>query len=168
MKGVIIAGMLALQTVSAAVSLEQETIYTGMCDASAGVAVGKDLFVVADDESNDLKVYSQKRGGPPVGKIGLASFLNLKKKKDETDVEGAADMGEIVYWITSHGRNKNGKERPSRQFFFATKRSGETLAPVGEPYRNLLADLSAEPELRKYRLGEASQSWWTRWCRTRR
>ena len=90
MKGAIIAALVTLQTATAAVSVGNETIYTGMCDASAGVAVGKDLFVVADDESNDLKVYSQRRGGPPVAKIALAPFLGLKKAKDETDVEGAA------------------------------------------------------------------------------
>lgn len=140
-----------------AVSLHKESVYFGMCDASAAVAVGRDLFAVGDDESNDLKLYSLSRAGAPVGKIPLATFLPLEKKKDETDIEGVADFGDVVYWITSHGRNKNGKERTSRQFFFATKRSDDSLIPTGQPYRGLLDDFASAPELAQYRLGPASQ-----------
>ena len=92
----------------------------GMCDASAVVPLDDDLFVAADDEDNYLRVYSRHRGGPPVYQTSVSRFLGFKTPKGETDIEGAARLGDLVYWITSHGRNTRGKEQPRRQRFFAT------------------------------------------------
>ena len=41
-------------------------------------------------------------------------------KEPEADLEGATRIGDDIYWITSHGQNKNGKNRPSRHRLFAT------------------------------------------------
>jgi hypothetical protein len=38
-------------------SAQQIHTYTGLCDASAASALGKDHFVVADDERNTLVIY---------------------------------------------------------------------------------------------------------------
>src|SRR5262245_53502588 len=41
-----------------------EFVHTGLCDASAGVALDADHFAVADDENNTLCVYRNDRSGP--------------------------------------------------------------------------------------------------------
>jgi hypothetical protein len=121
--------------------------YHGMCDASAGVAVGKGLFAVGNDEDNTLRVYragtgTGTEGGSPVTSTDLSTFLRVETKFPESDLEGAAWLGRHVFWITSHGRNREGKYRESRHRFFATtvEETGDTvrLAPTGVPYRRLL------------------------------
>ncbi|WP_447599734.1 DUF3616 domain-containing protein [Nitrospira sp. Nam80] len=137
------------------------TKHFGMCDASAAVPVGPAMFVVANDEDNRLRVYRRDDPGAPVSSVDLTSFLNVGPKHPEADIEGATRIRDRIYWITSHGRNKNGKPRPSRHRLFATevKVSGDqvTIVPVGKPYRDLLKDLTALPWLKEYRLGDAAE-----------
>jgi hypothetical protein len=133
----------------------------GMCDASAVALVGTEHFVVADDEDNILRVYSRPRGGAPVQTLNLDSFLRVDPKEPEADIEGAATLGDRVYWVTSHGRNKNGKSRSSRHRIFATTITagpdGVVIQPVGVPYRSLLTDLLRDPRLRPFHLAAASR-----------
>jgi hypothetical protein len=128
-----------------------------LCDASAAAALDADSFVVASDEDNVLRIY--RRGQSlPIQTIDLNVFLNTDGT--ETDIEASAAIGNRIYWITSHGTNKNGKFRPVRQRFFATdmmKQGGSvSIVPAGYAYANLLADLAGAPQLGRYRLGEAS------------
>ncbi len=94
-----------------------------------------------------LRVYDRAAAGAPLSVLDVATFLDLDDPaKPETDIEGAAQLGERMYWIGSHGRNKSGKVKKNRQRFFATTvdRAGTvvTLKPAGRPYKNLIADLS--------------------------
>jgi hypothetical protein len=144
----------------AAVQLSQETVFARMCDASAGIALSPTIFVAADDESNQLRTYSTLKPGPPIHELELSGFLQIGKGKPEIDVEGAAQVGDVVYWITSHGRNKDGEVRPSRQRFFATRITGKDqprLEITGRPYGNLLRDLVADPQLAGFELEDASE-----------
>jgi hypothetical protein len=132
-------------------------VYRGMCDASAAVALDAQYFVVASDENNTLNIY--KRGQPDaVARVPLAEFLGTGNK--ESDLEGAAMVGQRIYWIASHGRNKKGKERPDRYRFFATdidaRSSPPTVKAVAMPYRQLLVDLQAAPTLKSLKLAEAA------------
>lgn len=43
-----------------------DLIFTGMCDASGAVELSRDLFAVADDEDNVLRIYDANRGGAPL------------------------------------------------------------------------------------------------------
>lgn len=95
--------------------------FTGCCDASAGVLMDERFFVVANDEDNVLRVYDRERVGEAVYRLDVGRFLDLDPDHPEMDIEAAARMGDVIYWITSHGRNKNGKKRESRQRFFATR-----------------------------------------------
>jgi hypothetical protein len=140
--------------------------YHGMCDASAGVAVGKGLFAVGNDEDNTLRVYragtgTGTEGGSPVTSTDLSTFLRVETKFPESDLEGAAWLGRHVFWITSHGRNREGKYRESRHRFFATtvEETGDTvrLAPTGVPYRRLLRDLTHDGRFAQFHLSEASK-----------
>ena len=137
-----------------------QSFYVGMCDASAAVALNNDLFAVANDEDNALRVYDAGKGGLPVSSQDLSAILRVDKKKPETDLEGACWLGDTIYWISSHGRNRDGQFRSSRHRFFATKieeRDGRPrLVPAGRVYVNLLSDLLRDHRLRPYRLDRAS------------
>ncbi len=126
-------------------------LHRGMCDASAAVALADGRFIVADDESYVLHVY-----GPgdelPVER-DLAPYLRVAGDK-EADLEGAAIVGERIWWIGSHGADKHGRPSPARRQLFATNLEGRPAdAP---PYRHLLEDLITHPPLLPYRLAEAA------------
>jgi hypothetical protein len=134
------------------------TVYRMMCDASAAVALDADHFVVANDERNKLRIY--KRGtAHPVESVDMSNFLGTQPKK-ESDLEGAAAIGSRIYWISSHGRNKDAEYQERRHRFFATDvqiGSGVTIVPVNKAYTALQTDLLAAPQLRPYELGEAEK-----------
>jgi hypothetical protein len=133
----------------------------GCCDASAGVAVTSNLFIVANDEDNSLRIYRRDKSGPAVQSYQAGVFLHVDPKKPETDLEGAATIGNRIYWITSHGRNREGEARESRHRFFATTFSVNNngrveLKAVGQPYTRLLTDFINEPRLAKFGMRQAS------------
>jgi hypothetical protein len=134
--------------------------YSDMRDASAAVAVSSNLFLVADDEDNTLRLFSADAGGPPVKRLDCNAFLELTGKFPEADLEGGARIGNRAYWIGSHGRNKNGKARPNRCRFFATeiqvKGSEVLVAPVGKPCKHLLDDLINDPKFDQFHLADAA------------
>ena len=130
---------------------QQVTTYRGICDGSAAVALGRDHFVVAEDDGDVLFVY--ERGKPaPAGRADLVDYLGNRKpngKVKEADIEGAARIRDRIYWIASHGRDSKGKEEPTRLRFFATEIDESSAVPTVRPlatppYKNLLGDLLAE------------------------
>lgn len=135
--------------------------FFGMCDASAVADGGGGAFWVANDEDNVLRLYDPSRGNRPVSRLALDTFLDVDPEHPESDIEGAARSGDLVFWITSHGRNKKGKKRESRQRFFATRRLEQEgrigLQPVGRPYENLLRDLVTAPALARFNLKQAAK-----------
>ena len=131
-------------------------VFTGMCDASAAIFLDEDRFAVADDESTYLHIYSLENPGGPLRVLDLATFLKVDKKNPEADIEAVAQLGDTIYWMGSHGRNKNAKRRESRERFFATKINEQgNLVPTGRPYENLVQDLISAPQLQKYNLQAA-------------
>lgn len=117
--------------------------YTGLCDASAAVLLDGDRFVVANDEDNLLRTYSLSRPGAQLAALDVGAFLGADK---EADIEGAARIGNRIWWITSHGANKDGKPRPDRHRLFATdvqERAGDVaVTPHGDGRKSLDALLS--------------------------
>jgi hypothetical protein len=135
--------------------------FTHMADASAAEWLGGGLFVAASDEDNVLRVYRVPQGGAPVAEWDLSPHLRLEAKSPEADIEGSATLGDTVYWITSHAPNKEGKPRPNRRRFFATRiRVGGAGKPafefVGEPVSTLLDALCGDPRYAGYKLAEAA------------
>lgn len=126
-------------------ALEEVLVYRGTSDSSAAVALSEEMFIVADDENNVLRVYNINGSGLPVFLYDLTQFLNTYQEHPEVDIEGAARIGDTIYWISSHGRNKNGKMRPNRYRFFATsvriENGNITIQPVGIPCRTLIHSL---------------------------
>ena len=151
------AALLAVNMTMPAIA-QQVTAYNGPCDASAAVALDASHFIVANDENNTLNIYRQ--GQPaPVAALELAPFLGTAAG-EESDIEGAAAIGNRIYWITSHGRNSKGKARPDRQRFFATEvvpGQPPSVRTIGQPYADLLHDLVAAGHLKSYRLDDAAR-----------
>ncbi len=122
-----------------------QQVYEGVCDASAAIAVDATHFLVAEDENDVLWIYrNDKPSNKPIGGgFDLSSRLRTDLKR-ESDIEGAARVGDFIYWITSHGRNRKGKLRENRNRLFATKIAGAPanlrLMWVGR-YDHLIRDM---------------------------
>jgi hypothetical protein len=133
------------------------------CDASAAVLVdGTSFFAAASDEGCVLRVYDVDNPGPPVASTDVTAFLEPDDLEEtEADIEGAAQIGERIYWIGSHGRSRKGKERKIRQRLFATSVSNGggavRLKTVGIPCKSLLSSLISAPALAKFNLAEAAK-----------
>ena len=134
--------------------------FTHTADASAGEWLGDGLIVVGSDEDSVLRVYRLAQGGAPVAAWDAAPWLNLETKSPETDIEGSAKIGDMIYWITSHAPNKNGKPRPNRKRFFATRVTVTNGVPsfifVGTPVATLMTDLARDPRYDAFGLAAAS------------
>jgi Protein of unknown function (DUF3616) len=151
--------LFALLLATMPVRVAAQPVYRGTCDASAAAAIGDQLFVVANDEDSMLRVYRRDASGEPVGAFDLTSFLDLAKRQ-EADIEGAARIGNRVYWITSHGANNSGKAQPERWRLFATDITvadrNVVITPAGTPYKDLVRALAEAPALRRFKLDAAA------------
>jgi hypothetical protein len=126
--------------------------YSGMCEASAAVAVGPDRFLVANDEDNVLRLYQVDKPEAAPGVFDVGAFLKLEKPKEGIDIEGAAEIDGTVYLITSHGRSKKGKVKPDRFRFFSVSTevaNGNTSVKVVGHSASLMQDLLADESLRE-------------------
>jgi len=140
--------------------LQDKETFFHTCDASAGLAIGDKLFAVASDEDNWLRIYDPTQPGPPVQAVNLAPLLGIASGK-EMDIEGATQIGDTSYWITSHGANASGEPAPSRQILFAMRVEITdglvSYSVVGSPYRKLLNDLIDAPTLAEFDFRAASK-----------
>jgi hypothetical protein len=122
-------------------------VHEGVCDASAAIFIepGSTRFLVADDEdqkNTTLRLYDAETSGPPIEQFQLSNqFLAPDAEEPEIDLEGAAFLGERVFWIGSHSRSKRGKPRPSRHRLFATTLRNGRPEPSGQPYSELVRDV---------------------------
>jgi hypothetical protein len=142
-------------------TLEKELQHHGICDASGAVALDDKKFIVANDEDNLLRVYSTNESGKPLAIIDINDYFANKPNKKEADIEAATELNGIIYWITSHGRNKDRERKPRRHQFFANKITNSEppiLEQVGNSYTQLVfKDMSQEERLKKYELEKAEQ-----------
>jgi hypothetical protein len=142
-------------------SMGEFLVFRGACDASAAVTVREDMFVVADDENNILRIYETSRAEQSVGCFDMTSFLDIEPEHPEADIEAAAKIGRRIFWITSHGRNKDGKLRPNRYRFFATdvlvEYQSVKLIPTGKLYKTLVHELVKTNVARPLDLDKATQ-----------
>lgn len=140
-------------------SVEKTLQHHGICDASGSIAIDEHRFLVANDEDNILKVYSSEKSGEAIENIDINNYFPNKPPDEEVDIEAATQLNGILYWITSHGRNKKGKRKEERHQFFANKitnPSQPVLNQVGKSYTKLvLKDMLQESRLKKYNLEKA-------------
>ncbi len=129
-------------------SAKPPTVHSGMAGASAAVDLGEDRFAVANDEDNRIRIYRTDSAGAPEAETDFSRFLLVQGRNTEADIEGAARIGNRIYWIGSHGLSKDGKARPNRHRFFATDiipapGGPPTLVPVGRPCMDLLSQYAS-------------------------
>ena len=109
---------------SAGATQPEMLVFDGICDVSAGVALDENRIVVGDDEKPWLSIY-RMGGGASDGTIALPhSPASADNGAPEADLEGATVFDGRIVWISSNGRNKNGKVRPERFQLFASHRRG--------------------------------------------
>ena len=153
------AGFAAL-AVSAASEAMSGNRHTGMSGASAAIFLDADRVVVASDEDNRLRVYDPSASQPAISAWDASPWLRLSGRNLECDLEGAARVGSRIYWIGSHGRNKDGKFRPNRHRFFATDvedtPQGPKLRSVGTPCATLVTAMQSDPRLKSLHLETAA------------
>lgn len=134
--------------------------HTGMCDASAAIAIDSNRFLVASDEDNTLRLYDALHNGLPLQSYDLSVFLGISGRNPEADLEGGARVGDRVYWIGSHSRSHDGEPRPNRQCFFAVDlqvdKGQVKFQPVGRPCHNLIDQLSRDVRYATFALAAAS------------
>lgn len=130
---------------SSSVTVRTFEIYRKIADASAAVAFEANLFIVADDEVNKLCIYdSNNPGSAPIAEPNIGQFLNIDPCHPESDIEGATWFNDRIFWIASHGRNRDGKYWCSRYQFFATTVTrvvDDISITVNGNYTNLINDL---------------------------
>ncbi|MFD5521157.1 hypothetical protein [Streptomyces sp. NPDC127066] len=142
---------------SAAVQGASGTRYfTGSSDASAAVDLGGGYVVVADDESNVLRLYDRSASGAPVRTWDFTSKLGVSK---EIDIEAAARVGDTIYWTGSLGNNKDGEYKSDRNTVFTTTVTGSgasTALTYGRSYKKLRDNLVAWDKANGNRYGFAA------------
>jgi hypothetical protein len=145
-------------------SLSAPILFEGAVDGSAGAYVGSGFFVGATDEDNELRLYDSKGGpSPKTLDVGVAAAVRKAlglEKIGECDLEGAAKIGDLIFWIGSHGRDKNAREDKERQVLFATQLGGTgknaKLEIAGKVYTRFIDDLLADPALAPFDLAKAA------------
>lgn len=110
----------------------EDRIYRGICDGSAAVMLDDRHFVTAYDEDNIIRVFPLAGGSEvEATRLDVGAHIGISK---EFDLEGAARLGNRIYWIGSLGRNEEGdKAKPERRQLFATEiaATGDRLAFTG-------------------------------------
>ncbi len=117
-------------------------LFYGSADASAAVALDDQRFIMADDENNVLRVYNRNLpASDPNQQTDVSAAITVDPAFPEADIEGATWFNNRVFWITSHGRNRDGQYRQSRYRFFATSVASDGSVTVDGVYENLIDDL---------------------------
>jgi hypothetical protein len=143
--------MCIVVAVGATAATTPERIFKGgeACDGSAVVSVGTGFFLNANDEDNFIRLYSTS--GKKLRAWDWNQFLNTERNKrghhKEADIEAVARIGNRLYWVGSHGRDKDGNAESSRHRFFATDLTGTgrdvDLKAAGDVYTDLLKKVLA-------------------------
>lgn len=94
----------------------------GSSDASTAFALADGWMLVADDESNVLRVYP-RTGGAAV--LEWSYELNGPMFPKELDLEAGARVGDTLYLVGSHSNKKDGADAMAdRSHLFAVKTTG--------------------------------------------
>ncbi|UCD49288.1 MAG: hypothetical protein JSW27_17365 [Phycisphaerales bacterium] len=134
--------------------------YEGCDGVTAAVAINDEMFVVASPNDNVLRVYARTGSVKPLVSFDLSDYLEVSPGLPSL-IQGATRVGDRVYWITSHGRDEEGRIRPERYRFFATTMVNEggqiEIQPVGRPAKALVHRLVDRHTMRTLRLDKATR-----------
>lgn len=120
--------------VSEALPDETALAHVGMADASTAQDAGDEHIFVADDDSNNIRLY-----GPtfdePVAEFPIHEIVEQLEPGREWDLEASARADDIIYWVGSMGNSRSGNLRPDRDIIIATQVDGTgadaSLEPLG-------------------------------------
>ncbi len=125
--------------------------YKGICDGSAGIALGKKHFLTASDEDSNFYLYHCEKPERTIQTKCYSSLLAREDRTKEADIEASAKIGDITYWIGSHSRDSKGKWSPERHQLFAARISrfqdNIMCERIGHSYTNLLYDMLQDSSL---------------------
>ncbi|CRK55993.1 Alkaline phosphatase [Alloactinosynnema sp. L-07] len=134
----------------------------GHSDASTAIDLGGGAMVVADDETNVLRVYDRDHSRYPAQSFDVRAAGLALRDADvtrEIDIEASARQGDTIYWVGSHGQNSSAKTRLNRQELFSTTVSGTGTGAslsLGGSYQLLRNDLIAWDQANGDALGIAA------------
>ena len=127
---------------SSAETVRTDGLFYHAADASAAVALDGQRFIMADDENSVLRVYNWNLpNSNPIHETDVSTAIGVDSSHPESDIEGATWFNNRVFWITSHGRSRDGHYWSSRYRFFATTIAPDGLATVDGVYADLIDDL---------------------------
>ena len=125
-----------------------ERIFSGICDGSAAVMLDDDTLLVAYDELNTLFAFPLT-GGDYTAHFDLDELLDLPSSA-EIDIEAATRVGDRIWWLGSHGLDREARDVPNRRVLFATTVPSPGLQglEILEPPQDLTDVLLASPAVR--------------------
>lgn len=126
--------------------------YRGRSNVSGAVALDDCHFIVADDEDNQLSIFDKHQPKALKPSITLSNVFDGQIKDDkqeELDLEGAARINDIYFWIGSHSTSSKGKSRPARHRLLGihiteTKPGQFKAKRCGAIYNHLITDLKRD------------------------
>lgn len=144
----------------------QEKEYQGITNPSGAVALNDNLFIVADDEDNQLRIYDRNISEKPIQTIALSAVFKgqiVDGEDWEIDIESAAEIAGTVFWIGSHSSSRTGEYRPARHRLLAVNikpgaKDKFTVSAAGEIYTRLIDDLRDDSRFDKYHLGKSQKT----------
>ncbi len=144
----------------------QEKKYLGISNPSGAVALNNNLFVVADDEDNLLRIYDRNTPEKPLQTIALSAVFKgvVEDGEDlEIDLESAAEIDGTYFWIGSHSSSRSGEYRPARHRLLAVNikpgaKGKFTVSAAGDIYTSLIGDLQDDPRFDSWHLGKAKKA----------
>src|SRR5262249_2772054 len=98
------------------------TVLLGSSDASSAIAVGDGYLLVADDAKRNIRLYNAEPSGREVAEVELRQ--DGTGGKLELDAEASVRKGDTIWWIGSHGKDKDGKTQAGRQSIEQTTLTG--------------------------------------------
>ncbi len=101
---------------------------TGMSDASAAVIIG-DYLVVADDETNSLRIIRKGQSGMPVAEKDFASSLKVSGEMDTEAATQGQKYPDHYYFVASMGQNKSGNDKPDHNRIWAVQNKATSGVP---------------------------------------
>lgn len=141
----------------------KEVRYKGIANPSGAVALNNNQFIVADDEDNLLRIYNRGGLDKPVQTVHLSAVFpgQIADGEDlEIDIESAAKIEDMYYWIGSHSTSRKGEFRPSRHRLIAVDITSAgkgqfTISAAGKIYNRLIDDLIEDSRFASYHLAKA-------------
>jgi len=126
--------------------LSATLFHTMSSDASGASAVDSSYMLVADDETNVIRLYNRNNSGRELYALDISSAVGASA---ECDLEASSasvkfNPGNRIYWIGSLGNNKSGALRADRNKVVATEVSGDssnttlTVKCYSNQFRNAL------------------------------